>query len=398
MAPLTGIRVLDLSTTLLGPYCTLLMAQLGADVIKVEAPSGDVTRQLGPRRSDHMSAVFLSLNAGKRSIILDLKRERPRAALDRLIVNSDVFIHNMRRDAALRLRLDDGAVCAINPRLVYCAASGYGPGGPYDGRAAYDDIIQAISGVAALQGHAEGVPRYVATVIADKTAGLTAMYAITAALLQRERTGLGQAIEVPMFETMSAFLLAEQMYGAVFVPAIGGPVYQRTVSPYRRPYATKDGYIAVVPYTDDQWHRFFDILDRPDLKDDPAFVTFTARAENVDKLYRFLAETLLTRDTATWMDMLLDADIPATQVNAVSDLLDDAHLNSVGLIRTVEHPTEGLIRSVANPVRFASGESHALFPAPRLGEHSEAILREAGYGPEEIQEIISGSSPAPGIR
>jgi crotonobetainyl-CoA:carnitine CoA-transferase CaiB-like acyl-CoA transferase len=393
--PLAGVTVLDLTNTMLGPYCTLILSQLGADVIKVEPPQGDVTRHISARRSPLMPGTFLNLNQGKRSIVLDLKNADDHDTLMSLVNRADVFIHNLRAAAATRIGIDHDTIAAHNPAIVYCAAEGFGCDGPYAGQPAYDDIVQAMSGFAALQGGAAGPPTYVRSVVADKITGLTAVYAITAALFERERTGRGQGIRVPMFETLASFLLIEHMHGMTFEPPVGPAVYPRLMSKYRKPYKTRDGYLAAIPYTDQQWARFLGLIERPELKDAEPFASFQSRSENPDIVYEFLERALAEKTTAEWLDLLTQADIPAAPVNSIEDLLEDRHLRSVGLIRDVDHPTEGRIRAVVNPVSFSRSPHPRVGVAPGLGEHSEQIRRaiDADRGAELSSPDASPTPP-----
>jgi crotonobetainyl-CoA:carnitine CoA-transferase CaiB-like acyl-CoA transferase len=390
---LAGLKIVDVTTTFLGPYCSYLMAQMGADVVKVEHPNGDITRSLTTARHPGMASVFLNVNAGKRSIVLDLTQPEGRVALNRLIQGADVFLHNMRASAAAKLGFGPEDVMAANPRVVYCGAYGFGEAGPYAGQPAYDDIIQAVSGIAAVQGAVEGKPRYVASVIADKTCGLTALYAILAALLERERTGKGQSIEVPMFETMVAYILLEQMGGMTFDPPDGPALYQRTISPFRRPYQTSDGSIALLLYTNDHWRRFFALVGRSELNDDPRFATPAGRSANIDEVYEFVDHMVATRSTEEWIRLLTEIDVPFARVNTIVDLFEDPHLQAVDMFRIVDHPSEGPIRMMRHSVNFSGGSDHEMIrPAPRLGEHSIEVLREAGFDAAEIDRMIEAGA------
>jgi len=387
--PLAGVRVLDLTTVLLGPYATQILGDMGADVIKVEAPAGDPLRAVGPARHAGMGAVFLNANRNKRSLALDLKNPAARRALLRVAESADVFVHSMRPQAIARLGLAYEDVAAVNPRIVYCGAYGYSKDGPYGHLPAYDDMIQGASGLAALQGRPDGRPRYAATVIADKTVGLSVVYAVAMALFHRERTGEGQAVEVPMFETMVSFLMVEHLYGLTFDPPEGGTGYQRILSPDRRPYATVDGYVCVLPYTDRQWASFFEIVGRPDLARDDRFADLSGRTRNVDALYAALAEILATRTTHEWLTAFEAAAIPAMKVNEPDDLPADPHLAATGFFRTVEHPTEGRLRTAGIPVSMSATPGGIDRPAPRLGEHGREVLAEAGCGDDEIAALAA---------
>jgi crotonobetainyl-CoA:carnitine CoA-transferase CaiB-like acyl-CoA transferase len=386
--PLAGVRVVDLTAVFLGPYCTQILGDMGADVIKVESPAGDIVRGIGPARHEGMGALHLGVNRSKRSVVLDLRQPAGREALLKIAAGADVFVHSMRPGAIERLGCSYETVAAARPDIVYCAAYGFGEGGAYAGKPAYDDIVQGGSGFAALQGLVSGEPQYVTTVVADKTTGMAAAYAIAMALYHRERTGEGQAIEVPMFETMVSYLLVEQLYGMTFEPPLGNATYPRTTSPHRRPYRTADGYISVVVYTDAQWQRFFRLAGRPDLLDDDRFGTIAGRTQHIDDLYRVVGELLRPRPTAEWLRLLEQADIPAMAVKTTDELLEDPHLEDRELIRTVDHPTEGAIRSVGIPVSFSRTPGRVERMAPLLGEHGPEVLAEAGYSEAEIDELV----------
>jgi crotonobetainyl-CoA:carnitine CoA-transferase CaiB-like acyl-CoA transferase len=397
--PLSGVRVIDLTSVFLGPYCTQILGDMGADVIKVESPVGDIVRGIGPARHPGMGPIHLSVNRSKRSVVLDLSRPEGRTVMLKLAKTADVFMHSMRPQAIARLGLTYEEVSAARRDIVYCGAYGFAQGGPYADKPAYEDIVQGAAGIASVQGQSEEAPGYVKTAIADKTSGLVAAYAIAMALYHRERTGEGQAIEVPMFETMAAYLLMEQLYGMTFEPAIGGPTYPRLVSPDRRPHRTTDGYICVLVYTDRQWRRLFELVGRLDLMEDDRFRTISARTENTDELYEFLGELIARRSTSEWLELLAEADIPAMPLNSVEDLLRDPHLTQRGFIRQVTHPTEGEIRTVGIPVRFSRTPGQVDRLAPRLGEQTREVLAEVGYSTSEIDELVeSGVTGAPDPR
>lgn len=386
--PLSGFRILDFTSVVLGPYATQILGDLGADVIKIEPPEGDVTRNIAPFRQPGMGALFLNTNRNKRSLAVDLKAERGRMVVRRLATNADVLIHSMRPQAMRRLGLDYESLSSLNPRLVYCGAYGFAEGGRYAGRPAYDDIIQAASGLAWVQGVNEESPRYINSVVADKVTGLTVVYAVMAALLQRGRTGNGQFIEVPMLETIVSFLLPEHLAGATFAPRSGPPGYSRLLAPYRRPYATRDGHMAVLPYTSEQWRRFFELVGRPEILKDPRFSTPTSRSENIAALYEIVSAFVRERTTAEWVAALDKADIPSMPVKSLEDVLDDPHLAEIGLFASMQHSTEGTLRMVRPPVRFGGAPAAALRPAPHLGEHSRDVLLEAGFAEESVAELI----------
>ncbi|EHB58754.1 Formyl-CoA transferase [Mycolicibacterium rhodesiae JS60] len=387
-APLQGIRVVDLTTTFMGPYCTLLLAQMGADVIKVEAPDGDIVRYIGPERNHGMGTIFLNANQGKRSIALDLKDQRGMAVMERLLAGADVFVTNMRPRAVDKLNLTAARVRELNDRIIYCSLTGFGSKGPYRENAAYDDVIQAVCGLASVQAGEDSPPSYVRTPVADKVTGLMGVGAILAALLGRASSGTGQTVEVPMYETMAEFLLLDQQGGMVFDPPIGPTGYARTSSPFRKPYRTKDDYLGVVVYTDRQWLSFFDLIGQPELADDPRFDTITARTRNIDALYQILEAEMSTRTNAEWTETLVLHNIPCTPVNTVADLLVDKHLESVDFFTSVDHPTEGRLRMPRLPITFTDVDTETHRPAPRLGEHGPDLLRELGYPAEEVASLL----------
>jgi crotonobetainyl-CoA:carnitine CoA-transferase CaiB-like acyl-CoA transferase len=387
--PLAGIKLLDLTTVVLGPLATQILGDLGADVVKIESPDGDMMRHAGPARHREMGHVYLNLNRNKRSLVLDLKHPDAAPVLLTLVRQSDVLMHNMRPQAMARLGFGWERLRDVNPRLVYCSAHGYGQDGPYADRPAFDDIIQGGCGLVALEAMTGGEPRFVPTLIGDKTVGLTMVYAVMAALLQRERTGKGQMVEVPMLETMTAFVMAEHMGGLTFDPPLGPPGYSRMLAPDRRPHRTADGHICILPYTDRHWKDFFRIAGRPQLAEDPRLADAPTRSRHVAELYALIAECVCDAPTAFWLDKLKSADIPSGPVNALGELPADRHLAAVDMFPRTEHPTEGSVRMVRPPVRFSDSDCALRHPAPRLGEHSREILREAGFGEREIEDLLA---------
>jgi crotonobetainyl-CoA:carnitine CoA-transferase CaiB-like acyl-CoA transferase len=385
--PLQGIRVIDLTTVMFGPYCTQIMGEMGADVIKVEAPDGDIGRQTGVARSPGMSAAHLMKGRNKRSIVLDLKQPAGLEALKRLTQTGAVFVHNMRPQAARKLGIDYEAVATWKPDIVYAVATGFGADGPYAERPAYDDLIQGMAGMAALYGMVTGEPRYAPTVMADKTSGLFLLYAITMALLHRERTGEGQQVQVPMFECMVSFLMNEHLQARTFEPPQGPAGYQRMLTPHRQPYPTTDGYICVLPYNNRHWQRFFALIGRPELAADERFAQQAARSKHIDALYAIVAESMRARSTAEWLSLLEQADIPCGPMHTPDDLFDDPHLQAVGMFPTIDHPTEGRLRHLKVPVSFSKTPGGLRRHAERLGASSAAVLRELGYTPEQITAL-----------
>ena len=392
--PLDGIRVIDLTTVLLGPFATQILGDMGADVIKVEAPSGDPMRGLGPKRSDGMGPVFLNSNRNKRSLVLDLKADKGRDAMLKLVETADVFFHNMRPRGVRSLGLAYDDVRQVNPRLIYCGAYGYREDGPYGHKPAYDDMIQAASGLAMLQAEVSDRPAYVANVICDKIVAMTAASAVSMALFHRERNGVGQNLQVPMFETMVNFLLPEHWMGMTFEPPLGPPGYERVLSQSRRPYKTKDGYVAALPYSDRQWEAFFRLVDREELLQDARFSTLDERVNHIEDLYGELADILATRDTAEWMELLDEAQIPVMAVNSIDDLASDPHLVETGFWNMIEHPTEGALRLPGIPVDFSESPGEVRLPPPRLGEHTAEVLGEAGLSETEIGELLNSGVAA----
>jgi crotonobetainyl-CoA:carnitine CoA-transferase CaiB-like acyl-CoA transferase len=385
--PLQGIRVIDLTTVMFGPYCTQIMGEMGAEVIKVESPEGDIGRQTGVARSPGMSAAHLMKGRNKRSIVLDLKQPAGLEALERLTKTGDVFVHNMRPQAAQKLGIDYDAVAIWKPDIIYAVATGFGEDGPYAERPAYDDLIQGMAGMAGLYGMVTGEPRYAPTVMADKTSGLFLLYAITMALFHRQRTGEGQKVQVPMFECMVSFLMNEHMQARTFEPPRGAAGYQRMLTPHRKPYATADGYICVLPYNNRHWQRFFALIGRPELATDERFAQQAARSQHIDALYAIVAESMRAHSTAEWLCLLKEADIPCGPMNTPDDVFNDPHLQAVGMFPEIEHPTEGLIRHLKVPVKFSKTPGGLQRHAERLGGSSTAVLRELGYAEAQIAEF-----------
>ena len=394
--PLDGVRVLDVTTVVLGPWATQTLGDLGADVIKVEPPEGDTTRRLGPARNPGMGAFFLACNRNKRSVVLDLKQPSGRAALLKLAASADVMLHNFRPAPAARLGLDYEAFRAVNPRLVYVATYGFRARGPYGEKPAYDDVIQAASGLSMLQASVVGEPRYMPTIVADKTSSLTVLSSVLAALVHRERTGEGQAVEVPMMESVVAYVMVEHLYGETFIPPIESAGYKRILARWRRPFQTKDGFLAVVPYTDTHWRTFFEIAGRPDLLTDPRFQSLESRLANIETLYEELGKIVATRSSAEWLEALERANVPATIVNTLESLFTDPQLEATGFWKTVEHPTEGTLRMPDIPATYSKTPGDIRRLQPRLGEHSLEVLREAGFGQAEIDAMLaSGATVQP---
>ena len=390
--PLAGVRVIDCTTVVLGPWAAQQLGDLGADVVKVEPPEGDTTRQLGPMRHPDMGAFYLAVNRNKRSIVLDLKQASARRALVRRAEGADVFLHNYRPQAARRLGLSYEMFRAVNPGLVYVGTYGFRAAGPYGDKPAYDDIIQAASGVASLQAALLGEPRYVPTIVADKTASMTVLAAVLAALYHKARTGEGQEVEIPMFESLAAWIMVEHLYGETFVPPVDTVGYKRVLNRYRRPFKTKDGYLAILPYTDQNWRDFFTIAGRPDLLDDARFRSLASRLRHIEVLYEELGTIAVTRTSAEWLAELDARNIPAMVVNSLETLLHDPQLAATGFWQLVEHPSEGRMRLPGIPVTYGRTPADIRRLPPRLGEHSVEILREAGLAPAEIDTLLAAGA------
>ena len=380
--PLSGVRVLDLTTVVMGPWATQQLGDMGADVIKVEPGEGDVLRYMKPNRHDSMGHSFLNFNRNKRSVLLDLKTPRGKRILREIAKKSDVLVCNVRPQAMRRLQLDYESLRGENPRLVYCGCYGYSEAGPYAGRAAVDDVIQASTGLAWLQGYCGDDPRYVNAIIGDKIVGLYVAQAVAMALYAREKSGRGQFIEVPMFESMTAFTVPEHMVGLAFEPPLGEPGYARLLNPFRRPFKTKDGHIGVVPYNNGQWAKFFDWAGKPAMIKDPRYATVLARSDRSRELYQLIAETVATRTTAECAEAFARLELPYGVVNTFDGLLKDEHLAAIGFWKTVEHPTEGKVRMTDIPVKFSDTPGSVRRLAPNLGEHTEEVLKELGINPE----------------
>jgi crotonobetainyl-CoA:carnitine CoA-transferase CaiB-like acyl-CoA transferase len=382
MLPLQGLRILDLSTVVLGPYASQILAEYGADVIKIETPEGDSTRHTGPSTEEGMGAIFLGVNRGKRSVVLDLKTEAGRDAMLRLVDTADALMHSIRPQKLAAIGLDPATLRQRCPKLVFVGLHGFAEAGPYGGQPAYDDIIQGMSGCAALMHAQVGQPLYFPTIAADKTTGLVAAHAILAALLKRERTGEGCTVEVPMFESMVAFNLVEHFYGQHFDPPLAPPGYPRLLNPYRRPYRTLDGHVCAMPYTDAHWQRFFKEAGEPALAADPRFANIAQRTRHIEALYAATERILATRTTADWLAAFARLEIPAATMASLEDLPNDPHLRATGFFETVDDPAMGRVRFPGSPVRF-DGQKLPLRMPPRLGEHTREVLRELGASPNE---------------
>jgi len=373
--PLRGVRVLDLTTVVMGPSATQILGDLGADVIKVEAQEGDTLRQIGPWRHEGMGSLFLQANRNKRSVVLDLKDPNGKRAIIALAKRADVLVSNVRPQGLHRLGLDYESIRAFNDRIIYCVAVGYGSDGPQSGKAVYDDLMQAASGISGLFQAVDGAPRYAPINICDRVVGLYVANAVTSALYHRATTGEGQAIEVPMFETMAQFVLADHMGGAAFKPPIGEMGYKRLLSQTRGPYATRDGHLSLVVYTDRHWRAFTKLVGCPTLMEsNEHFRSQESRTRHAQSIGQFLAEHLIARTNKDWLEALHQIDIPACPVNSIGDLVKDAHLQAVGLFMEMDHPTEGKVLVCRHPVKYTRSPATIRRLAPNLGEHTVNIL------------------------
>lgn len=373
--PLAGVKVVDLTSMVFGPYATQIMADLGADVFKIEPPGGDATRYINAGPTPDLGGVFTNVNRGKKSAVLDLKLDEHREALRKLIAEADVFIHAMRHKAIAKLGFDYESVAAIKPDIVYTNCYGYSRRGPDGDKPAYDDTIQAECGIPHVQGLVNGEPGFAATIMADKVAGLTALYATLAALYHKAMTGEGQEVEVGMFETMASFMLVEHASGKLFSPELGPAHYHRAVSPNRRPYKTKDGYMAALVYNDKQWNAFMGAL-KPEWESEE-FDTLSKRAKQIDRVYALLGQTFAQRTTQEWLDFLTPLQVPCAPVKSTDELFDDPHLNAIGFFETVESDY-GPVRYPGVPTWFSKTPGHVASPTPHLGEHTDELLNGSG--------------------
>ena len=391
LGPLAGVKILDLTSVVMGPFATQILAQLGAEVVKVETPEGDNMRHVGPMKHAGMGHIYLHANAGKRSIVLNLKHPDGCEAVLKMAESCDVFISNVRPQALARLGLDYEAVRQRNPRIIHVSCCGFDQDGPDAARPAYDDLIQGATGIPWLMGqYGSPEPAYVPTTLADRVTGLHAVYAVTAALYARSQSGVGQAVVVPMFEAMAQFILGDHMAGLTFEPPIGKPGYARLLTPHRKPYFTSDGMLCVLIYNDKHWKSFFNAIGEAEgLARDPRFSTHRARAANIDEVYAEVARLMRTRTTAQWRALLDAADVPNMPMNSPEDLLVNPQLRATGFVSDTVHPTEGPMHTLAHPTKWsATPPARGFSPAPRLGEHTRQLLEEAGYTPERINTLL----------
>ncbi len=392
--PLEGVRVLDLTTVVMGPYATQILADLGADVIKIEPPEGDVMRYAWPFRNKGMGHIFLNANRNKRSAVLDLKRPQARDALLMLARKADALVYNIRPQAMARLKLAYEDLHAANPRILYVGCFGYSQRGPYAAKAAYDDLIQGAAGIPwLLKEQGAETPRYAPVIMADRSVGQQVASAVSAALYYREKTGKGQRVDIPMFEHLLQIVLGEHLGGYTFEPQLGEPGYARMLAKDRRPYRTQDGYVCALIYNDKQWAAFLELIGKRDLmKTDPRFATQEARSRHYDIAYAMVADEMTRHTTDEWIGLLEAADIPVQRMNSLADIVNDPHLAATGYFRSIEHPSEGRIKSMAVPSEWSESVPEYRRHAPQLGEHTREVLREAGLDDGAIERMIASGA------
>ena len=389
--PLAGIRILDMTTVMLGPYATQMLGDYGADIVKIESPAGDTTRATGPAMEAGMAATFLGANRSKRSIVLDLKLTQAREALMVLIDTADVLVYSMRPQKMTALGLAPEVLRARNPKLVVVAVHGFAEDGPYAGRPAYDDIIQGLCGLASLSELQGREPAYLPTVVCDKACALYATQAILIALVARAQQGHGSYVEMPMFEAMVNFTLVEHFYGQHFRPPLADAGYSRMLTVWRRPYRTTDGYICIVPYSDQHWRRFFAEAGRSALLDDERFQGIAARTRNIDALYAELASCVALRTTSDWQTTCERLDIPVAPYNRLADLERDPQLAQTAFFTTLVDPAMGDIVTPAAPLKFNGLAAQPTLP-PRLGQHTLEILQQSGMTHLQIEKLLASGA------
>lgn len=387
--PLAGIRILDLTTVLFGPFGAQTLGDWGAELIKIEGLTGDQWRYTGQFRNRGMSGQFMAANRNKRSVAVDLKTAGGAEVLRRLIAKADALVTNIRPAALERLGFGYEACKALNPKIIYAAATGFGQDGPWAKRPAFDEIVQAASGLASSIG-TDDEPAFVPSLVGDKLCGLALAGAVAAALVYRERTGKGQLVEVPMLETVAAFNSIEMLGGHAFVPPIGPAGYKRVKE--RRPVKTKDGWLTMLPYSGENWCTFFETVGHPECIDEFSVRDPIKRAANIDAIYARMNKIALERTTAEWEKLLLSIDVPHASFAKMTEVGEQPHLKAVGLFQKLEHPTEGTIQQARPPARFSESPAAIRRLPPRLGEHTREILAEVGYSDADIEALLGAKA------
>jgi formyl-CoA transferase len=387
--PLAGLRILDLTTVLFGPFGAQTLGDWGAELIKVEGLTGDQWRYTGQFRNRGMSGQFMATNRNKRSVAIDLKTVGGAEVLRRLIARADALVTNIRPAALERLGFGYEACKALNPKIIYAAATGFGQDGPWAKRPAFDEIVQAASGLASSIGTDEE-PAFVPSLVGDKLCGLALAGAVAAALVYRERTGKGQLVEVPMLETVAAFNSIEMLGGHAFVPPIGPVGYKRVKE--RKPVKTKDGWLTMLPYSGENWCTFFETVGHPECIEEFAVRDPIKRAANIDAIYARMKQIALERTTAEWEALLLKIDVPHASFAKMTEVGEQPHLKAVGLFQKLEHPTEGTIQQARPPARFSESPAGIHRLPPRLGQHTREILAEVGYSDSDIDALLGAKA------
>ena len=393
--PLSGVKILDMTSVVLGPYATQLLADMGAETIKVETPIGDLMRTAGPSPHGDMGPIFLTLNRNKKSVVLDLTKDEAKAVFRKMLAECDIFMTNVRPDGLKRLGFGYDEVAKIKEDIVYVHAVGFGEDGPYAGRQAYDDLVQGAAGLADLIPRASNEiddPRFLPSIVADKATGLHMVYATLAALFHHQRTGEGQFVEVPMMESLVGFNLAEHFYGHAYDPPVGQWGYTRVLTPNRKPFKSKDGYIGIVPYTDKHWPLFFDLAGHPEMWDKWRNASFEDRTKYIDELYGMIGQVTQEKTTQEWMELLDANDIPCMRINQLPDLQNDPHLKAVKFFEPRKHPTEGNYFTTKHPVKFYKTPAKFRDHPSRLGGDAREVLRDYGYTAEQIEAMIEAGS------
>lgn len=383
--PLDGVRILDFTSMVSGPLATMMLGDQGADVIKIEAPSGDHVRRVATRRGG-FSASFLINNRNKRSIVLDLKKEAGLRAVRRLIANADVVVQNFRPGVADRIGIGEAAVREINPKIIYVSIAGFGDTGPYAEKPVFDPLIQAVSGLTTVQaGSDEQRPRLVRTILPDKLTGVQAAQAITAALFARERTGEGQHIKLSMLDTVVSFLWSSDMGGHTFVgDELDKEVAQSFIDLI---YETKDGHVSVAVMQDKEWQAFAIAVDQPELLDDPRFKTATLREENKDERLGAMQEAIRQFNSDEIIARLEAKDVPCAPVLTRREMIRHPQIAANGLIEEYDHPQSGRLRFARHPARFSGTPTSVRHPAPVLGNKTREVLEQNGFSSEEIADL-----------